>query len=227
MTSSKLSRVEILVLCAVAVLVALGFIFVWTSTPRFEQYIREDGIVEWLTVFGLLAASFVCIYRVVNKPRNATALFLLTSLVLGLLLFIAAGEEISWGQRIFGLQTPEYFREKNLQSETNFHNLKVNGIEINRFVFSYLLITALVIYLVIFPLLYKRKQWMKTFADRWGIPIPQGYQVLSFALVFALTALSPNGKRAELLECGGALLFFLIVKYPANPLVFRRQDVVD
>jgi uncharacterized membrane protein YraQ (UPF0718 family) len=140
------------------------------------------------------------------------------------LLFVAAGEEISWGQRALGIQTPEYFKEHNLQAETNLHNLKINGIEINRFVFSYLLIGVLVIYLGFFPILYRKSAAIKRFIDYWGIPLPQLYQVLAFLLVFITTAIIPNGKRAELLECGAALLFFLIVLYPTQRGVFKKSS---
>jgi hypothetical protein len=36
---------------------------------------------------------------------------------------VAAGEEISWGQRVFGLETPAALSEANVQDETNLHNL--------------------------------------------------------------------------------------------------------
>ena len=222
MTAKRLSRFEIFVLLLVALLIALGFLFVYTDLPLFERYIQEDGLIEWLTVIGLLAASFVCLYRAFSLYRQRPWQFFLTNAVLGILLFVAAGEEISWGQRALGIQTPEYFKEHNLQAETNLHNLKINGIEVNRFVFSYLLIGVLVIYLAIFPLLYRKWAPMKSFVTNWGIPLPQVYQILSFLLVFITTAVIPNGKRAELLECGAALLFFLIIRYPAQPGLFRK-----
>jgi len=37
--------------------------------------------------------------------------------------FVGFGEEISWGQRIFGFQTPELLHELNAQQEFNIHNL--------------------------------------------------------------------------------------------------------
>jgi hypothetical protein len=37
--------------------------------------------------------------------------------------FISFGEEISWGQRIFGIETPAFIADANRQSELNFHNL--------------------------------------------------------------------------------------------------------
>jgi hypothetical protein len=41
----------------------------------------------------------------------------------GLVLFFAFAEEISWGQRIFGWATPAAIAEINLQQELNLHNL--------------------------------------------------------------------------------------------------------
>jgi hypothetical protein len=40
-------------------------------------------------------------------------------------MFFAAGEELSWGQRIFGLKTPESLAAANEQGELNLHNLRV------------------------------------------------------------------------------------------------------
>jgi hypothetical protein len=36
--------------------------------------------------------------------------------------FVIAGEEISWGQRIFQVQSPEFFLQYNEQQELNIHN---------------------------------------------------------------------------------------------------------
>ena len=34
-------------------------------------------------------------------------------------------EEISWGQRIFGIENPDYFEEHNTQKEISIHNLSI------------------------------------------------------------------------------------------------------
>ena len=46
-------------------------------------------------------------------------------LMLGLLFFVCLGEEISWGQHLFGWQTPDVIRDLNYQEETNLHNMGV------------------------------------------------------------------------------------------------------
>ncbi len=44
-------------------------------------------------------------------------------LALAAALFLAAGEEVSWGQRLFGWGTPESISAINAQDETTLHNL--------------------------------------------------------------------------------------------------------
>ena len=43
----------------------------------------------------------------------------------GTVLLFIAGEEISWGQRIFGYPTPDWIAERNAQEEFNLHNLHI------------------------------------------------------------------------------------------------------
>ena len=43
---------------------------------------------------------------------------------LAVVCFFGFGEEISWGQRIFGIETPAGLKQANSQQETNLHNLK-------------------------------------------------------------------------------------------------------
>ena len=222
MAKLKLTAVEKIVLTGCSLIIAAGFFLFYTDLPRFEQYVQEDGIVEWLTVAGLIAGSFVCFFRLIRLWNKKSKWFLFVAFCLGLFLFFAAGEEISWGQRILGLKTPKYFEAHNAQQETNLHNLIVDGVKLNKLVFSILLVAALGIYLLIVPIAWQKSYAIKKFLDSSGVPIPRLYQVIGFALVFILTSLIRNGKNAELLECCGALLFFLIMAYPKNKEIFRR-----
>ena len=220
MTLPRLSVTEKIILIIVAIAVAAGFYFFYTNQPRFEDYIKEDGIAEWLTVAGLLLGSLVCFSRFVKLFRKRSKWFLLVTFGLGLFLFFAAGEEISWGQRILGIETPEYFQQYNAQQETNLHNLVVGGVKLNKLIFSVILVGLLAIFIIIVPVLYQKNNVVKRFLDRSAVPVPQYYQVIAFIIVFALTSLIKHGKNAELLECGGALLFFLIVRYSKNREIF-------
>ena len=219
----KLTLTERFILLLVAIMLAVSFILFFTNKPLFNQYVIEDGVVEWLTVTGLLLGAFTCFARFVNYLRKKSWIFLAITLALGLMLFFVAGEEVSWGQRIFNIQSSEYFQQNNLQRETNFHNLLIGGVKINQVVFSIGLIAMLVIYLAVFPFIYRRSNGFKKWVDNWGIVLPQNYQIASFSALFIVSSLLQHEKNAELLECGAGLLFFLIVRYPLNGYLFTKQ----
>lgn len=220
MAKTNLSATEGIVSGAGIIVLAAGFFLFYTDIARFDQYVQEDGIVEWITVTALLAGAIVCFSRLKKLFLKRSKWFLLVTFCLGLFLFFSSGEEISWGQRILGIQSPEYFQKNNSQQETNLHNLVVGGIKINKLFFSLILIIGLCSYLAIVPVLYRKNNSVKKSLDASAIPIPRLYQVIGFLLVFVLTSLIPHGKKAELLECVGSLLFFLIMLYPKNKEIF-------
>lgn len=79
---------------------------------------KEDSFFEWLTSFFYFISSLL-LALTYKKNRN---IFLL---LLGILMFFGACEEISWGQRVFGIATPENIRQINVQRELNIHNLAI------------------------------------------------------------------------------------------------------
>jgi len=218
----QFSVTEKIVLTGVTIVLVTGFLLFYTDRSLFEKYVQEDGIAEWLTVAGLFLGSVVCFKRFVKLFYKKSRWFLAVTLGLSLFLFFAAGEEISWGQRIFGLSTPEYFQQHNAQQETNLHNLVVGGVKLNKLIFSVILVGLLSLFLVVVPWLYQKSAGIKKVLDASAVPVPRLYQVMGFLLVFGLTSLIHHGKSPELLECGGALLFFLIVRYPKNKEVFEK-----
>src|SRR5215212_8132884 len=213
MKNLRLSFTEKITLSFVTFFILLGFALFFLHPESLDIYLEEDGIVEWLTVVGLIAGFVVCINRFIKLFKTKNWWFLTVTLVLGLLLFIAAGEEISWGQRILGIKSSEYFLKHNAQGETNLHNLVVNGVKINKLIFSTILIAVLAIYLAILPILYKTNKAIKKFLDKSGVPVPRPYQILSFLLLFGLSQLLKHDRNSELLECGFAALFFLIIYF--------------
>ncbi|MEI9943804.1 MAG: hypothetical protein WDN26_06230 [Chitinophagaceae bacterium] len=220
---SKLSFTEKAVLVLVLLMLIAGYILFYTDLSLFVIYVEEDGLVEWLTVLGLLLGCFTCIGRFIKLRKQKSWWFLVVTAGLALLLFFAAGEEVSWGQRILGIKSSEYFIEHNSQGETNFHNLIVDGVKLNKIIFSIGLIVAMAIYLIVIPLLYRNNQKAKTWLDKSGVPVPAVYQVISILLLFGITELLHHEKRAELLEAGIALLFFLIIKFPVNTSIFKKD----
>ncbi len=87
-----------------------------------DSYFESVGAVYWLVASVLFFVLFV------KYPESNDFHFIKTNrnifyFLLGCLFFVGFGEEISWGQRIFGFQTPELLDEINMQQEVNIHNL--------------------------------------------------------------------------------------------------------
>src|SRR5690606_29330813 len=78
--------------------------------------------------------------------------------------FIAmAGEEISWGQRIFGWETSEAMRQLNVQGETNLHHLA-------GYFADHFFILAVFLYGFVFPVLAYQYPFFRKFFDYLGLP---------------------------------------------------------
>jgi hypothetical protein len=88
---------------------------------------RETGILDraeavlWLPVVFLNFRMFLLSLRQ-KRAWVVTAWFLM----MGLGTIVLAGEEISWGQHIFGWETSATLSQVNAQNETNFHNLNLS-----------------------------------------------------------------------------------------------------
>ena len=184
----------------------------------------EDGPIEWLTVLALATSSVVCIYRIITLKGEKPILFLVMTFLLGLVFFFGAGEEISWGQRIFNTESSEFFQQHNAQGETNLHNLVVGGKKLNKIIFGIGLHLVLLIYLLVLVPLYKRKPRLKNFLDRFAVPIAKPYQVISYLVILVLIQIVMNSsKRGELAEFAGSFLFLLNIAFPYNKELFQSK----
>lgn len=95
--------------------------------------IRYEGPMEKLTAFLFPISSIALIISIVRikkisipSKKRKTILLILTAFSVIFLLIL--GEEISWGQRIFGWESYGVFKDYNLQKETNLHNFFLNPI---------------------------------------------------------------------------------------------------
>jgi hypothetical protein len=216
----NLSLVEKLVLTLVLLMLITGIIMYYTDLQTFLWYTEEDHLVEWLTVLGLLLGFGVCISRFFRLIKKRSWWFLIVTLLLGVMLFFAAGEEISWGQRIFGIASSEYFKEHNAQGETNLHNLVVDGVKLNKLIFTVVLGVGMAAYLLLIPVVHAKSAGLKKFLDSSAVPVARTFHIIAFLVMAAMTTIVPHAKNAEMLECGAALIFFLIIRFPKNEYAF-------
>lgn len=199
-----------------------GLYFAHTNLEYFESvFVVEDGLVEWLTVCWLLFSSILCITRIFKLKSKRSKLFLLMLAFFAAGFFFGAGEEVSWGQRIFNVQSSEFFQTHNAQGETNLHNLVVGETKINKLIFGLTLGIIIAIYCLILPTLARKVPAVMKLVEKFAIPIPRGHHVLVYLTIFLLVEINPSPKRGELIEFGGTLMFFLMFLNPWNKRLFQ------
>ena len=138
-------------------------------------------------------------------------------------ILFGAGEEISWGQRIFNVESSEYFLENNAQGETNLHNMVVDGKKVNKIIFSQLLTIILVIYLIITPVLYRKFKSIKNLADMFAVPIVQWHHTIAFLSATAILVFIGSNRKWELYELAFGVIFFLIFLNPINKNIYTKN----
>lgn len=107
-----------------ALLALYGFLALPASAS--DRLLKEDGLVESigaLALFVTAGAFAVLARRAIPARRPLLAILVLAGSAL--VFFVGGGEEISWGQRIFDISTPESLSEINKQQETNLHNIGI------------------------------------------------------------------------------------------------------
>jgi len=111
---------------AIALAPLVGTLAVIASVPHpglFRRVIDEDGPVEWLQFALILVAGLLFAYMGARLIHRRWHRFGSLYLLLAAAALFVAGEEISWGQRVLGLRTPEELARINAQQEISVHNI--------------------------------------------------------------------------------------------------------
>jgi hypothetical protein len=139
---------------------------------------EEDNLIEWLSFITLFLglAMILSIFLKVHISLKDYPLTYLSLLFFAFLLFFMGMEEISWGQRIFGLQTPENFNG-NSQNELNLHNFVTTEADTLYFTGICLLLIILPYLKLCFPDALSK--------DFYRILVPGPYMIIIGVLPFA------------------------------------------
>ena len=225
-------RIEIKVLrnyiVAASLFVFLSYsVYLVFSESTINNLGREDGFYENLTAMCFFAAALFFLLAYFSK-RN------IYFLLLFLLFFFGGGEEISWGQRIFNIKTPEYMAKINAQQEINIHNIYLIDLKektwtatilnkVTRIQFLYKVFWLM--YCVLLPITVLRLKFVSSITQKIRLPVPPftiGIFFLISWLIFKVTLsfLLPSGKTiqyywsiGEIMECNSAFLFMILSIY--------------
>jgi len=197
--------------------IVLGIFLSMTNPGYFENvYVVEDGYVENITALIIFLGGVLMLYRFLKLGMKKNGWFKFTTLSVALAFIFIAGEEISWGQRIFNVESSEFFMENNAQSETNLHNLEVGNVKLNKLIFGQIITTLIIIYLFIVPILFRRLKGFDKLLDKLAVPVPKVHHSIAFILFLALVLLISSGKKWELYEMSSGFVFFFILWKPLN-----------
>jgi hypothetical protein len=164
------------------------------ARDEYRAAMQEDRIVEWWTALLFLVAAVITIARAIRSQRHG-------DLLVGLFCLLAAGEEVSWGQRLLGYTPPAAFLEHNAQQELNIHNFRdVIGQP------KWLLVMILAGYGIVLPALNRFRvgqrviEWLR-------LTVPPTQAMPWFALAILLLAWYPVQFTGEWVETLSATLF--------------------
>ncbi len=160
-------------------LAALLYLVIARTWPNdfFLHLVKEDNFIEYSQFFALLFCSYFALvlakgYRKINKIKS------LFFSMLFIFLVFTAGDEISWGQRIVGIHTPESVALANRQGEITVHNLRI--IPEVAIWFAYLLANTY----GTFSHLLVKSRWL------WSELIVPRFASVSFLIAFLYSAVS-------------------------------------
>ena len=191
-------------------------IYFWSTDYFSLTFAAEDGLVEYGTAIALFIACLILIKNALSLKGHATKLAVGLTFFYALLFFFGAGEEISWGQRIFGWETSEAMKEINRQDETTIHNIEIGGVALTKHLFGPILTVTILLYLVVLPLLYPRVGFIARLADRLAVPVP-GLRHAALALIGSLVIAAIDVDRKwEVYEFIFGLLVMSIFLLPQN-----------
>ena len=222
------------------------FIFFFTDNIKIINFLAyEDGFIEYIgAIFFLLSGILFC-FRFL-KNENSVGFFIIKNknlyfFLLSCLFILACLEEISWGQRLFNVSTPQILQDANIQNEINLHNLKILNIKIPGFSkeinFNLLFQLFWFIFGCLTPVLYKYNNKTKYFFNKINLPV--GPLVISFFFIFnyfcsrIIQFVEINYLKhqdiIEIKESNAALIFFLLSIWflkRSNKSVNIKENVV-
>ncbi|GMQ88385.1 MAG: hypothetical protein BMS9Abin08_1628 [Gammaproteobacteria bacterium] len=186
---------------------AVGYLILAVWFPlTYIHFTYEDLYGEWGQTWLFLLAGLFSGW-LATKPLPYRWFFLL----LGIACLYTVLEEISWGQRLLGFESPYLFDQYNLQQETNIHNFFTGPFHTTtKNLVEALLVFILVAYGVFYPVLVKKQWSIAVWFEKKGIAPPPVYLWPFFLVAAPLEVGFFHFNEAEVAELliGSAVLIF-------------------
>ena len=169
----------------------------------------EDLYGEWAQTYAFLCSFIFSVLILLKYRKQQYRIFFL---LLAMASFYTFMEEVSWGQRIFTIDTPEFFQKHNYQNELNIHNLFTGPVSVwTKDFFEYLISLGLLGYGVLFPIAARFNYRPAIWLTKKGVLAPSLALSPAFMIAAMLEPEPFSFNEAEIAE----LLVALTVAYIA------------
>lgn len=188
----------------------IGIAVYYLFPAQYVYLVTEDTPAEYATTTAYIAGCFLLTWAMIKISDARTIM----SALLLLFMFFVGMEEISWGQRIIGIETSDFFMEHNHQRELNIHNL--SSVRYTKMIFH----NAMLLWLLLSWVSWKRLGpfgrllgWLKVPKIP---PLAAPYFIL--ALIYAYLGVIPKSEELnELLFALGFCFVSLDILYTTGP----------
>jgi hypothetical protein len=169
-------------------LIVLICVMIQALWPEFAVWLVRDETRGWSFRHAIfiksalqLIACAIFISLAIKFAKSKKLLPVIICVGLSLVLIAMAGEELSWGQRIFDFATPSSFAG-NAQGETNLHNFATDVFQNTLYFGGFLLLVALPFFRETLQKFLAKSRKLKFLGDF----LPPTYFVLIFAAAYGL-----------------------------------------
>lgn len=215
---SQLSRADVVLfgLAYSSLIFTVAYQLTGLHTEFSLGFAIEDGPVEWGTAILLFLAAVILFRNAGSLWRRRLKRSALITGFYALVFIFGAGEEISWGQRIFDWKAGEFLQQHNQQNETNLHNLIVGERQLTKTLFGPILTLILLLYLVVLPVLYPRAGWVRGVARALSVPVPHLRHAILAVVASLVISFLDMHRKWEVYELVFAVLACSIFLLPRN-----------
>ncbi|MBU3714450.1 MAG: hypothetical protein FGM46_05820 [Ferruginibacter sp.] len=115
---NETKSLRLYIFAAILVIFCSYFLYNQLDVTSLIRLGNENEFFELATAICFVTGSFI-FFRLFSIQKN------IFFILLGICLFLGAGEELSWGQHLFNFNTPKLIEANNVQKEFNIHNLEI------------------------------------------------------------------------------------------------------
>lgn len=190
-------------------LLTLATVLLFILKPQLSDWLgQEDFVVENITaISALVAALIISVLAFKRLFRNKKTF--IVALLMSLGFFIIGMEEISWGQRVFNIESGQFFLDNNDQDEINFHNLHTDLTMALFYIVTFLAFVIIPFFKDFFVSILKKLKLKEL-----QVFIPSYWITIIFASSVGFTVLNPGSQyqTISLIVTLMVLVYFLFNK---------------